>query len=293
VKLLLWSFLVLIVASCGLRVGGSDADTTTNAEIVSASALLGEAVHSLGALRAVAGSYAGCGTTSFSACDTTTYSKIRYFSPSGADADGCTRGAGALAQTVFGSSTLTFSNATCSETTGASVTRSFDNHYSINDLGNATIVYSNTGVVSGVSIGTGSLADYQGVTRRGGATVIRTAAGDLLMINGIHRRGLNSGARFTFWHTLYTTDPIHINRVGLTSVIPTGNLYIAHNRGEAVITQNMVNLVFTPTCNYPVGGTALYVVTPTTGTVSSFTVNFTASCGTVTIDGSTTSLAGG
>lgn len=291
-RLLLCFAIIGVLSSCS-RVGSSDSDTTTVAELISATSMIGPLVQSMSVYRSERDVYATCSSLSFGACDSTNYTKTLYYSPSALDGNGCTRGSGANLQTLFGAVTSTYNSADCSESNGTTVTRSFVNHYLMNANGDDVLMYSNVGTVAGVDLAVADLTDYGGVVRRGGATMLRSAGTDILMIPGIHRRGYSAAGRFTFWHTLYTTNPLNIQRNGANSTIFAGQVMLAQNRGEYLLTQTMINTVFQTSCNYPVSGAITYTTTSATAPTTSFTVNFLPTCGSVTVDGSPTTLAGG
>lgn len=293
---LLVASLPFLFTHCGSSTT-SDSDDSTTADVAAALSVVGELVNTVVQTRTNRASRALCSAKVYDPCDSN-LKRIRYFSPSALDADGCTRGSGTTAYSVFGSATLTYNAVNCTFTNiGNSVTRTLANHYYSPEFsGRKVLVYTGTGTVAGKVLETADVTDFNGTSRTGGSTLAITSAGatteERLNISGVHRRGLNGNDRFSFWHTIYTssTDPILLSRTGSTATVTGGTLVVLNNRASSSTSMAFSSVSFSSTCCYPTAGTVTLTQTLSDGTSSTISTVYSSTCGSVTIDGTSTTL---
>ncbi len=290
-------FTLLLLVACS-KTTTSEADDTSNTDLATSVTEVGDMAGSgaTGAGRLLeemdealeALPRASCSTIAFGSCVSGVLER-NFSSPT----EGyCTRGPANGIRT-FGKAILTFANVTAcgfeavgaADTNTPSITRTLDNHYLQRGAsGRKLLIYTGAGTVGGQTIGADDLKDFEGTTRSGGATVKKLTTGKKLTINGIHRRGLTAGGKYTMWHTLYTdADGITVTNAGLDRVMD-GTMYVMHNRASRKITKTLTAVTFTAACRFPISGTTAF-----SWTGGSFTVTWGA-CGSATVDGAATTL---
>jgi hypothetical protein len=151
--------------------------------------------------------------------------------------------------------------------------------------GRKVLIYTGTGTVADKTLADEDLKDFEGTARSGGA-ILKKLDGDVrkMTITGIHRRAVNPRGKFTMWHTIWSdADAITVTGSGASRTLD-GTMYVMHNRAQRKITKTLTGVVLSSGCRFPTAGTTNFAWSG--GSVS---VTW-GSCGSVTIDGTSTNL---
>ncbi len=171
---------------------------------------------------------------------------------------------------VFGSTTLTFSDASCDDGVDGTIDRTVANHYfQRTDNGKKYLVYSNVGTIGNTFIVSDDLKTYRGDLRSGGNRVTVASGVNTLMVNGVHQWSVFNNA-FGLHHTLYTdaTQSIDVALSGPEATL-NGFATLSQNRSDLTYIVEYINARLGVSCRYPISGDLVFyrqgntLVTPT------------------------------